>query len=96
MKKNKKKTKPSRSKKNIKKDVAQIVDYLHNGERSLGDRCIDELKTHSINFNEKIQQDVLMFVDQSYFQYDYDPWHKVTPEVQKAADRLLRDLSRWE
>lgn len=94
MHKNRKNTKPSRSKKNMKKGIARIVYYLHNGERSLGDQCIRDLKALSIDLDDKIQQDVLMFVGQVYFQYDYDPWHKVTPEVQKAADRLLRDLSR--
>jgi hypothetical protein len=92
MNKNRKNAKTSRSKKDLRKEVAQIVCYLHQGKRALGDRCIKDLKARSIDFDEKTQQDVLMFAAQVYFQYDYDPWHKITPEVQKAADRLLRDL----
>jgi hypothetical protein len=53
---------------------------------------IDELKSNSLFLEEAIQQDVLKFVEQVEFQYDYDPAHRITPDVQKAADRLLEDL----
>ena len=58
----------------------------------MGDLLIEDLKARSIHMESKIQQDVLMFAEQVQFQYDYDPWHKVTPDVQHAADQLLRDL----
>ncbi len=72
--------------------MAHIIYHLHNGQRALGDPLINDLKTRSLLMEDKIQQDVLMFSEQVQFQYDYDPWHKVTPEVQEAADHLLEDL----
>lgn len=83
---------PFRSKQTMLDDVAQIVHYLHTGQRSSADLLIEDLKTRSLSFDPQIQQDVLMFAEQVQFQYDYDPWHKVTPDVQKAADKLIHDL----
>ena len=87
-----KKEDPSLSKSIMCEDVAHIIYHLHHGQRSLGDSLIEDLKTRSLLLEDKIQQDVLMFSSQVQFQYDYDPWHKVTPEVQEAADHLLEDL----
>lgn len=83
---------PFRSKQTMLDDVAQIVHYLHTGQRSSADLLIEDLKTRSLSFDPQIQQDVLIFAEQVQFQYDYDPWHKVTPDVQKAADKLIHDL----
>lgn len=83
---------PFRSKQTMLDDVAQIVHYLHTGQRSSADLLIEDLKTRSLSFDPQVQQDVLMFAEQVQFQYDYDPWHKVTPDVQKAADKLIHDL----
>ncbi len=83
---------PVRSKLDMLEDIVQIISHLHVGNRSAADPLIDDLKIRSIYLNEKIQQDVLIFAEQVHFQYDYDPWHRVTPEVQKAADRLIQDL----
>lgn len=76
----------------MKDDVILIMHHLHYGERSLSDLCLEDLKAQSVHFGEKIQQDVLNFAEQVEFQFDYDPWHKITPEVQMAADQLLKDL----
>lgn len=83
---------PIRSKLEMLSVIAQVICHLHRGSRRAADRLLDELKTRSLFLDEQIQQDVLIFAEQIHFQYDYDPWHKVTPEVQKAADKLISDL----
>ena len=83
---------PIRSKIMMQKDVAKAIYHLHRGEREKTDIALDDLKARAIYLDEKVQQDVLMFAEQIHFQYDYDPWHKVTREVGAAADRLLSDL----
>ena len=83
---------PIRSKLKMLDDVVQIIHYLHTGNRPAADPLIDDLKTRAIFLDEQIQQDVLIFSEQVHFQYDYDPWHKVTPDVQRAADRLIGNL----
>jgi hypothetical protein len=83
---------PIRSKLDMLDDVVKIIHYLHEGDRVAADHLIDDLKTRAVYLDEKIQQDVLIFSEQVQFQYDYDPWHKVTPEVQSAADQLISDL----
>lgn len=83
---------PIRSKMDMLDDIVQIMHYLHTGERAAAAPLLDDLKIRSIYLDEQIQQNVLIFVSQVYFQYDYDPWHKITPDVQKSADRLIEDL----
>lgn len=83
---------PIRSKLDMLDDVVKIIHYLHEGDRAAADHLIDDLKTRAIYLDEKIQQDVLIFSEQVQFQYDYDPWHKVTLDVQTAADQLISDL----
>jgi hypothetical protein len=83
---------PIRSKLEMVEEVAQVVECLHRGRREEADALIEDLKARSIYLDESVQQDVLMFAEQVHFQYDYDPWHKVTPDVQKAADRLIEAL----
>jgi len=83
---------PIRSKLEMVQDISKIIQYLHRGERSAADLLIEDLKTRSIFMDEQIQQDVLSFAEQIHFQYDYDPWHTVTTNIQKAADKLIEDL----
>ncbi|PIS02219.1 MAG: hypothetical protein COT85_06720 [Chlamydiae bacterium CG10_big_fil_rev_8_21_14_0_10_42_34] len=83
---------PIRSKVEMLKDISLIIQYLHQGKRAEADLLISDLKTRSIFFDGDVQRDVLIFSEQVHFQYDYDPWHKVTPYVQKAADKLIEDL----
>lgn len=83
---------PIRSKQAMAQDIADIIQSLHRGERANVDLLIEDLKIRAINFDSNIQQDVLMFAETVQFQSVYDPWHKVTQEVEKAADRLLSDL----
>jgi hypothetical protein len=83
---------PIRSKLDMLSDIIHIIRHLHQGNRKLADPLIDDLKLRSLFLGDKIQQDVLIFSEQIHFQYDYDPWHKVTSEVQKAADQLISDL----
>lgn len=83
---------PIRSKLEMLDDIGLVIRYLHEGKRTAADGLLDDLKIRAMFFDEQIQQDVLIFAEQVYFQYDYDPWHKVTGEVQRAADRLIEDL----
>jgi hypothetical protein len=83
---------PIRSKLEMIKDVIQIIRCLHSGQRLAAEPLIEDLKVRSIFMDEQIQQDVLMFSEQIHFQYGYDPWHQVTTEVQRAADKLIEDL----
>ncbi|MES2274120.1 MAG: hypothetical protein V4487_08000 [Chlamydiota bacterium] len=83
---------PLRSKRKMLEDIGLIVRYLHEGKRDEADALIHNLKTRSVFLDSQIQQDVLIFSEQVQFQYDYDPWHKVTPDVQRAADQLIEDL----
>lgn len=83
---------PFRSKLEMCEEIAQIVCYLHYGDKRKSDPLIEDLKIRSLYLDETIQQDVLAFSEQVQFQYAYDPSHQVTKDVQKAADRLLKDL----
>ena len=83
---------PIRSKLEMVDDVVQIISYLHAGNRESADPLLDDLKARALFLDDQIQWDVLVFAEQVHFQYDYDPWHKVTSEVQQAADRLIEDL----
>lgn len=84
---------PIRSKLKMLDHIVQIIHSLHTGApRSSTDHLINDLKARSIFLGEEIQRDVMIFAGQILFQYDYDPWHKVTPDVQKAADRLIHSL----
>jgi hypothetical protein len=83
---------PIRSKLRMLDDIIQIICYLHAGKRMDTDALIKDLKTRAVFFDEVVQRDVLIFCEQILFQYDYDPWHKVTPDVQRAADQLIEDL----
>lgn len=83
---------PIRSKLEMVEDIIEIIHCLHEGDRKSADTLINDLKTRAIFLDEEIQLDVLIFAEQIHFQYDYDPWHKVTPAVQQAADKLIEAL----
>lgn len=83
---------PIRSKLEIAGDIPRILYYLHNGKRGLALPLMEDMKIRSIFLEDSIQQSALAFISQVLFQFDYDPWHKVTPEVQKAADRLIEEM----
>lgn len=83
---------PIRSKLQMLDDIVRVIYYLHTGHRESAEPLLTDLKVRSTYMDEDIQRDVLIFAEQVCFQYDYDPWHKVTPEVQKAADNLIKDL----
>lgn len=83
---------PIRSKLDMLDDIVQIIRYLYEGDRKAADLLIKDLKVRSLFLEEAIQRRVLIFTSQIHFQYDYDPWHKVTPEIQRAADQLIEEL----
>lgn len=83
---------PIRSKVAMLHNIAKIIRHLHQGERLPADRLIEDLKTRSVFLDEQIQQDVLIFAEHVQFQYDYDPNHLITIDIQKAADKLIEDL----
>lgn len=83
---------PIRSKLDMLNDIVQIICYLHEGHRKAGDRYIYDLKIRSLFFDPEIQNRVLVFTDQVHFQFNFDPDHKVTTEIQEAADHLIESL----
>lgn len=83
---------PIRAKREMVGDIVEIIHYLHLGDKMNCDRYVEDLKARCSILDEQVQQDVLIFVEQVQFQYAYDPWHKVTPEIEAAADRLIEDL----
>jgi len=76
----------------ILKIIVDAINLLGHGEFSLLDPLLDNLKKTSMEFDDKIQEDVLDFIQQIEFQKDYDPAHLVTKEIQQTADRLITDL----
>ena len=83
---------PIRSKLDILDDLVQIIHYLHTGDRKAADHLIKDMKIRALFLDEEIQRHILIFTDQVYFQYNFDPWHRVTHEVQEAADHLIEQL----
>ena len=83
---------PIQAKLEMAKDISEIIACLHSGQRSAADLLIEDLKARALYMDEDIQQRVLMFAEQVHFQYDYDPWHRITVDVQKAADKLIETL----
>ena len=83
---------PIRSKLEMLDDIVQIIYYLHVGDRKQAEKFIEDLMVRAMYLETAIQGQVLRFVGQVEFQYNYDPWHKVTIEVQKAADTLIEEL----
>ena len=83
---------PIRSKYEMIHAIIKIIHYLHAGKQKEANDLMEELKIRAIYLDPSIQQDVLAFVEQVQFQYAYDPWHKITEEIQKTADKLIEDL----
>ncbi|MBX7066406.1 MAG: hypothetical protein K1X28_04165 [Parachlamydiales bacterium] len=83
---------PIRSKLDMLNDIVQIVCYLHEGNRKEGEKYINDLKLRALFMNQEIQNCVLVFTDQVHFQFNFDPWHKVTSEIQHAADHLIEEM----
>lgn len=83
---------PIRSKVKMCEDIALIIGYLHQGNREKAEELMEELKTRAVFLDDEIQGDVLNFSEQVAFQQSYDPFHRVTPNVQEAADHLIEDL----
>ena len=83
---------PIRSKLEMAKDIAEIVHCYQQGRKAAADLLLEDLKSRSVYFDTKIQQDVLMFAEQVQFQRTYDQWHTITEDIQKAADKLILDL----
>lgn len=87
---------PIRSKLNMLDDMIQIIHCLHTGKRKEAEKWMDDLKVRALFLDESIQHKVLIFCEQILFQYDYDPWHKVTREVQAAADELIETMGFFD
>ena len=83
---------PIRSKIDVAAEIGDILHCLYSGKKEAADRLIEDLKSRSIYLDEAIQGDVLVFSEAVQFQEAYDPWHLITPEIQKAADQLIEDL----
>ncbi len=83
---------PIRHKVAIAQELGEALHLLHTGQRGSLDLTLEEMKAHSLYLEEPIQQAVLAFAETVQFQTVYDPWHRVTPEVRRAADRLIDDM----
>lgn len=83
---------PIRSKIQMVEEIVQILKFLHEGKKGEADPLLDDLRLRALFLDEEIQKGVLIFSNQVQFQYSYDPFHKITPEVEVAADRLIEDL----
>jgi hypothetical protein len=83
---------PIRSKVDIATEIGDVLHCLHSGQPDAANRLIEDLKNRSIYLDETIQGDILIFAEAVQFQSSYDPWHRITPEIQRAADRLIEDL----
>lgn len=83
---------PIRSKIDIAEEIGQIIYCLQTGKQDTANTLIENMKTRSIYLDERIQGDILMFAEAVQFQSTYDPWHTVTPEIEKAANQLIEDL----
>lgn len=83
---------PIRSKLQMIEDIIETIRALHKGEKEKADIFLEDLKKRALFLDPDIQNSVLIFSEQVAFQYAYDPWHKVTPDIQRAADHLIEDL----
>ena len=83
---------PIRSKVAMAENISKILKSLHEGDREAALPLLEDLKVRSIYLDEQIQHDVLAFTSLVLFQYDYDPWHKVSQDLQIATDKLLEDM----
>jgi hypothetical protein len=83
---------PIRIKVAMAQEISQVIECLHRGQRGAADLLLEQLKAQALFLDEATQQNVLIFAEQVAFQYDYDPWHKVTSEVVNAADKLVESL----
>jgi len=81
---------PIRLKLGIINCIEQIVHNLHMGKDLTP--YIEMMKRNALLLDEEIQRDVLRFVEIVQFQAVYDPFHRLTQEVQNTADRLIEDL----
>lgn len=83
---------PIRSKVQMVEEIIQILKFLHEGRKEAFDPLIEDLKLRALFLDDTIQKGVLIFSNQVHFQYQYDPFHKISPEVEQAADRLIEEL----
>ena len=83
---------PIQSKKQIADGIGEVLHCLHTGQRSSADLLLEGLKSDSLYLEDPIQQDILKFAEAVQFQAVYDDWHRITPEVEQAANRLIEDL----
>jgi hypothetical protein len=83
---------PIQAKKEMAKDIAEVILCLLQGRHRNAMTLINEIKSRAVHLPENIQHDVLIFAEQIEFQFAYDPWHTITKDITRAADRLLSDL----
>ena len=72
--------------------ISEALHCLNRGDRSGMNLQIENLKASALDFDDKVQQDVLALSEQLQFQSLYDPLHWADIEVQKRVDCLLEDL----
>jgi len=72
--------------------LARVVANLHRGNIEAIVPLLRQMHTAARSLSPQIQLDIHQFIIQVEFQMDYDPFHLVTEEIQKAADALIKDL----
>jgi hypothetical protein len=82
-------TLPIKLKHEMVDEVAQIVVSLHTGDKKRCEKLMEELKVNALYLDEEIQHNVLIFTGQIDFQKIYDPWHRISPEVERSALFLI-------
>jgi hypothetical protein len=87
-----KKQLPIRAKIEIAEKIGQILHYFQKGQPQEVNALIAEVKSRALFLEDPIQQDVLIFAESVQFQEAYDPWHKISPEIEQAANKLIEDL----
>lgn len=83
---------PIRSKIAMLEDIIDAMEGLHRGLRKRIENSLKDLLLRALYLDEAIQQSALIFSEHVQFQYRYDPQHKVSEEIEKAADQLIENM----
>lgn len=82
----------SLQKSNLAKAMSEMLYELCQGHLDIISEKGSHLKRLSKKFSQKIQKDIQAFVIQVEMQKDYIPQHGITKDVQKLADKIIKDL----
>lgn len=83
------------NKEDILNTIAQVITALGEGKISSIDPLLDLLKKQTCTW-EGLQECILDFIQQVEFQKDYDAHHLVNNNIQKSADKLIREIQKLD